>query len=507
MDGLKKMPKSKACHPLLTMMCLLSMLASLDAQSITVGIQEFADLGINARMSVMTADPSGRLFVNDQRGGLYHVERSTRAATLYLDLSDDSTYPSLELVSGSEPGFQSFAFHPDFATSAAAGFGKFYTMHSSDNNSPTPDFDPGGSNVFHSVLLEWNTSDPTSTTFVAANPAAPFREVARFQQPFSNHNAGLIAFNSSVGIGNPDRNNLYVAIGDGGSGNDPQNNGQDSGNPFGAILRINPLGNNSANGQYGIVGDNVFAADGNSNTLAEIFAWGLRNPQRFGWDSSNGDMYIADIGQNSFEEINLAQNGGNFGWDQREGSAGTTPAGFIDPVADYSHSGFMTNPTAGGSLAITVGEVYRGSLISELEGQLLLGDFPNGAIYTLDVDNDPLNGGQDSLHELILVDMVSGQQGRLSQLIAQNRVDLRFSYGIDGEVFILNKRDGIVRHLVTLSIELGDCNLDGIVNFLDISSFIAILTSSSFLNEADCNRDNAVNFLDIGPFIEILSNN
>ncbi len=440
---------TKRC--VLSLAFVLSMFASANAQSITVGIEDFADLGTNARMSVMTTDPNGRLFVNDQRGGLFHVDRSSRASTQYLDISDDGAYPSLDLFSGGEPGFQSFAFHPDFASTGSAGFGKFYTMHSSNNTSPTPDFDPGGSNVFHSVLLEWNTSDVNSTTFVAADSASPFREVARFQQPFSNHNAGLIAFNSSVGSGDADRNNLYVAIGDGGSGNDPQNNGQNSANPYGAILRIDPLGNNSANGQYGIVADNAFASDGDSNTLAEIYSYGLRNPQRFGWDSANGDMYIADIGQGAFEEINLAENGGNFGWDQREGSVGTTPAGFIDPVADYSHSGFVTNQTAGGSLAITVGDVLRGGLIPELDGQLLLGDFPNGAIYTLDVDNDSLDGGQDSLHELILVDMASGEEGRLSELIGQNRVDLRFSYGIDGEVFILNKRDGVIRRLVTLT--------------------------------------------------------
>ena len=451
----------------LTLFCLLGMFASANAQSITVGIEEYADLGTNARMAVMTTDPNGRLFVNDQLGGIYHIDRNTRNVTQYLDLSDDGMFPTLDLETGFEPGFQSFAFHPDFAVTGSAGFGKFYTMHSSNNNSPTPDFDPGGNNVFHSVLLEWNTSDTSSNTFVAANGSTPFREVARFQQPFSNHNAGMIGFNSSAGAGDADRTNLYVAIGDGGSGNDPQNNGQNSGNPYGAILRIDPLGNNSANGQYGIVADNVLAADGDANTLGEIYAYGLRNPQRFGWDSANGDMYIADIGQNAFEEINLGENGGNFGWDQREGSVGTTPAGFIDPVADYAHSGFLTNPTAGSSLAITVGEVFRGGLIPELEGQLLLGDFPNGAIYTLDVDNDPLDGGQDGLHELILVDVESGQQGRLSQLIGENRVDLRFSYGVDGEVFILNKRDGIIRRLVTLS-------------SVPEPSFVALLIAGSF---------------------------
>ena len=140
----------------------------------------------------------------------------------------------------------------------------------------------------------------------------------RFNQPFTNHNAGQLAFNPSVNAGS-DRTNLYIGMGDGGDANDPQNNGQDAGNPYGAILRIDPLGTDSENMQYGIVTENVFAGDGLDGTLAENYSIGLRNPQRFGWDQRNGELYIADIGQGSFEEINVAENGGNFGWAIREG--------------------------------------------------------------------------------------------------------------------------------------------------------------------------------------------
>jgi len=480
------------------------------AQSITVGIEEFADLGISgARMNLMTTDPSGRLFVNDQDGGIYLIDRATRNVTEYVNLSNDVLYPSLDLISAGEPGFQSFAFHPDFATVGTGGFGKFYTIHSSLNTDPTPDFDPGGGTSFHSVLLEWNTSDPSAESFVAADPANPFREVIRFDQPFSNHNTGQLAFNPSVNAGS-DRTNLYIGVGDGGSGNDPQNNGQDAGNPYGAVLRIDPLGNNSANGQYGIVADNVFASDGSAATLAENYSIGLRNPQRFGWDQRNGNLYIADIGQNAFEEINLAQNGGNFGWDVREGLQGGNAPGAIDPVATYSHSGFLTNQTTG-SRAITVGEVVMGSGISALEGQLLLGDFPNGVIWTLDVDSDPLDGGQSQLDELLLIDVASGSKDpvRLLDLIdtTSSRADLRFSFDAGGDVFILNKRDGIVRRLVSLEPEflLGDVNRDGMVNFLDITPFISLLSGGGNQIEADINGDGAVNFLDIVPFIALLS--
>ncbi len=429
--------------------------SSIGLAAVTARIENYATIpGGNARMNVMTSDPAGRLFVNDQNGGLFTVDRVTRSVSTYLNLANSVQYPQIGLISSGEPGFQSFAFHPDFYQTTAAGFGKFYTIHSSSNTSVTPDFDPGGGTAFHSVLLEWNTNNPTAATFEPASTATPFREVGRFKQPFANHNAGQLAFNTSVGTGDPDRNNLYIGLGDGGSGNDPQDNGQDPSNPFGAVLRIDPLGNNSANGQYGIVGDNVLASDNDVNTIGEVFAYGLRNPQRFGWDSLTGNLYISDIGQDRFEEINLAVNGGNFGWDIREGSQGGTLVGAIDPVAAYPHSGFLSDPITG-SVAITVGDVVRGSDILDLNGKLLLGDFPNGIIFTLDVDNDPLDGGSDGLMELVLLDG-SGQSVRLIDLIRDttgnpnvNRADLRFSYGIDGEVFILNKRDNVIRRLVT----------------------------------------------------------
>ena len=443
--------------------CVLTPLA---VAQVTVGIEDYATIpgvapGVPARMSVMTADPAGRLFLNDQRGPLFTVDRDTRSVTQYLSLADDAAYPTLDLRTGAEPGFQSFAFHPDFYNDAAAGFGRFYTIHSSDNTAPTPDFNPGGSTVFHSVLLEWNTDTPGAATFQAADAGQPFREVARFKQPFGNHNAGLIAFNTSVGPGDADRNNLYVALGDGGSGNDPQNNAQDTGNPYGAILRIDPLGNNSGNGNYGLVADNAFAADADPATLPEIYSYGLRNPQRFGWDDATGDLYIADIGQNAFEEINLAANGGNFGWRLREGNqptsgvGGPRPPGAIDPIAGYPHDGFLTDTTTG-QRAVTLGEVARNTGIPGLDGKLLLGDFPNGIIFTLDVDSGTFDGGSDGLQELQLVNELN-QNVRLIDLIRDatgdpsiNRTDLRFSLGIDGEVFILNKQDNVLRRLVAI---------------------------------------------------------
>lgn len=405
------------------------------------------------RLHVLTQDPGGRLFVNDQRGVLYTFDEATGAVSEYLDLRD---YPALDIRAGFEDGFQGFAFHPDFLNPGTDGFGRLYTIFSSNDTASTPDFDPGGSTVFHTLLIEWRTDTPQADGFSPAVPASPYRELMRLKQPYGNHNAGLIAFNPLALPGDPDFGNLYIAIGDGGSGGDPQENGEDPSNPFGAILRIDPLGNNSANGRYGIVADNTLATDGDPNTLAEIYCYGLRNPQRFGWDMVTGEGYIADIGQNAYEEINLLANGAHYGWDIREGRVayeGGTATGLTDPLAVYSHASVPNLPPGvTGGRAVTVSEVARGTCVSGLDGHLVLADFPTGIPFLLDVD-----AGEDSLNELVLLDE-SGSPARFLEMMNaarsarglgfKNRADLRFSVNTPGRVFLINKGDGIVRRIV-----------------------------------------------------------
>jgi hypothetical protein len=451
--------------------------------SLQIGIRDVAQIpnpngSTIPRMSVATRDPLGRLMVNDQRGPMYTVDVASGAVAEYFDIRD---YAGINLVASSEQGFQGFAFHPDFNTPDAPGFGRFYTFSSSTNTSSTPDFTPGTgpATVHHEVLLEWRTNDPTAATFTPADPANPYRELLRFDKRYTNHNGGNISFNP---LGGDDRNNLYIAMGDGGSGGDPFNAGQDTTTGFAKILRIDPLGTDSANGKYGIVADNVFASDGNNATRGEIYSYGLRNPQRFGWDTADGKLYIADIGQDSTEEINLAVNGGNFGWDVREGS-GSTTGGFINPVAEWRHSvAPASHPSplpsnwALNSDAITMGEVYRGTGIPDLDGILMAGDNPKGILYILDVDNDPLDGGGEGWTELIPIDEETGEERRLISLINAerasrglgnaSRADLRFSVNTPGEVFILNKQDGMLRMLVPLTTP-GDFNADGLVDGRD----------------------------------------
>lgn len=428
----------------------------------TVEVEEVATIpdstpGQPARVSVLTQDPAGRLFANDQRGPLYNIDPRSGRVFEFLDLRD---FPELAILSTSEAGFQSFAFHPSFHDPDSPGFGRLYTLHSTTNTARRPDFDPGGNTSLHELLLEWRTADPGQRRFVAADPANPYRELLRFKHPFGNHNGGLIVFNPTVTPGDADYGNLYLAMGDGGAGGDPQENGEDPSNPFGAILRIDPTGNDASNGQYGLVAENRLAADNDPDTLAEIYCYGLRNPQRFGWDIVTGHCFIADIGQNDVEEIDLAANGAHFGWDIREGSfpfEGGSTAGLTDPVAEYDHTSPVRDmPTNIGNRAVTVGEVARGTCIEHLDGMLPISDFPTGLIFLLDVDHDPLDGGQDGLTELLLrngngpathfLDLVNAARTARG-LGSTNRADLRFSVNTPGQVFLTNKHDGIVRRL------------------------------------------------------------
>ncbi len=311
---------------------------------VSVRIEPFAAVpdsnpGQPPRLSVITSGPAERWFVNDQRGPLYSIDPTGSQVTEYLDLRD---FADLSLTSSSEAGFQSFAWHPESAQLGAAGFGRFYTIHSSNNISSTVPISIRGAAVA-SIPCCWNgrpriLRPPTFSRWIRRSPTGKF---SASDQPFGNHNAGLIAFDPTVGSGDVDYGKLYVALGDGGSGGDPQENGQDASNPYGAILRIDPLGLDGKNGQYGIVPGNLLATDGDPQTLGEIYAYGLRNPQRFGWDADTGKLFIADIGQNAVEEINLGVNGANFGWDDREGSfrfESNRTEGLTDPVAEYDHT-------------------------------------------------------------------------------------------------------------------------------------------------------------------------
>ena len=238
---------------------------------------------------------------------------------------------------------------------------------------------------------------------------------------------------------------------------------QNLGSAFGKILRIDPLGSNSGNGRYGVPTDNTYALDGIDRTLGEIYASGLRNPQRFAWDPANGNLFVADIGQNTVEALSLVTAGADLGWNTWEGSFRFISRDGVDPVDPRGESGITYPVVEYGQLdplfqrqsAITGVVVYRDETIPQLEDLVLFGDLPSGEIFYIPADNMP-EGGQDAIRRVLLRDR--GGTKTLPQLIrsknveqgrdSATRADMRFGVGPGGRVFLLNKRDGIVREIV-----------------------------------------------------------
>jgi hypothetical protein len=460
------------------------------------------------RLEFLTAGGApGLAYVFDQRGRIYSFDpaAATPTPSVFLDLS---TAVANFHGSGMQTGVRGLAFHPGFNDPSSAGYRRFYTSHSRTGFAPLvgnpaifPAANPPGLN-HDSVVGEW-TVNANGTVNTSS-----YRELMRIGQPYADHNVGQIGFNPNVSPGDADYGNLYIALGDGGNNTpiseiDPQEHGQDLNNPHGSILRINPLA--SGSNPYTIPAENPFRVDSNPSTSRNtIWAYGLRNPHRFTFDTA-GDhkMLITDIGQANIEEVNLGVAGANYGWDLREGTFLTTSMvsngnNFVDPlpanhatdaftypVAQYDHD-WDNNNTIEGLWSIVGAAVYRGTDVPELNGLYIFGEFAqnSGAIFAVDVNDlvqredfsnlSSLYGGH--LAPFVRLRLVhNGQEKTLLQIIRDasgnqglNRTDLRFGVGPDGEIYILNKHDGRVRRIAAVSgILPGDYNNDGTVDAAD----------------------------------------
>ena len=430
---------------------------------IAVNYVEFATIpdvtdarGEAPRMMLLTDEPgTKRLFVNTMRGPLYSVSYDGKTVVPYLDINAPEWGVSVQFT-GSERGFQSVAFHPQFGQPGTRGYGKFYTYTDTSNMTPKADFLPHGAGHTHdTVLLEWTARNPAAATYDGGAP----RELIRVAQPFQNHNGGLTAFNPLATPTSADFGLLYFTLADGGSGGDPYKHAQDLSTPFGKMLRIDPLGSNSANKQYGIPASNPFVGKGEA--LGEVYAYGLRNAQRFSWDPKDGKMYIADIGQNLVEKVSLISAGANLGWNIWEGSYtyGAREVGMDNPrgdkavtfpFAEYDHTDPLLNRPA-----VTGVYAYRATAIKPLTNKVIFGDNPSGEIFYVDADNLP-KGGQDPIRRILFND--KGKSKTLLQLIKEKntaqgktpaaRADLRLAIGPQAQLFVLNKRDGVIRLIV-----------------------------------------------------------
>jgi len=430
--------------------------------AITVRLREFAALpdmdGIAARAMTLVEEPGGkRLFVSDMRGVLYAVSLDGKTVTPYLDLRDPRWGTPVQSV-GRERGLQSFAFHPQFAQAGTPGYGKFYTYTDTSNQAPAPDFTTQHTATTHdTVLQEWTVKNPAAPAYDGAVP----RELIRWRQPYANHNGGMMAFNPTARPGTPEYGLLYFGVGDGGSGGDPLNVAQNLGSGFGKIFRIDPLGTNSRNGKYGIPATNPFVAT--PGALPEIYAYGVRNTQGIGWDPQNGAMYMSDIGQNIVEEISPVAAGANLGWNVWEGSyryvsrdavvAGNPRSDpkMTFPLAEWDQFDPIMLPS--NSAGATGALVYRGNAVPQLNGRLLFGDMPSGELFHVSADNLP-QGGQDVIRRVLFTTDTEATPRHLLAVIQEKnkaqgktpatRADMRF-YGAAGQVFLLNKADGVVR--------------------------------------------------------------
>ena len=337
--------------------------------------------GFNRPLAVI-GDGNGRLLVVEQPGLIWVVEKGITRQEPYLDIT------ARVGSKGNEQGLLGLALNPDYA---------------------------------HNGYLYVNYTDLNGNTVIARFSADPAGATARadsqkillqVKQPYANHNGGSMVFG-------PD-GYLYMGLGDGGSGGDPQDNGQNVNTFLGKLLRIDV----NQGDPYAIPAGNPFQGGGGK---PEIWAYGLRNPWRFSFDRATGDLYIGDVGQNLYEEIDFlpkgSKGGANFGWSYREGlhpfkdTPANAPA-MIDPIFEYQH------PVG---CSVSGGYVYRGAALPEFQGIYLFGDYCNGKIWGLlrAADGSWQNKllfqsgffissfGEDDQGELLLIDQQSGAVLRL----------------------------------------------------------------------------------------------
>ncbi len=360
--------------------------AVIQQSDVEVDLETVADGFTTPLWAINAPQDNHRLFVVDQVGKVWAIKLAPGKngnvpdRLLVLDVGADGLgllVPLGAFGPGSfdERGLLGLAFHPDYRKN-----GLIYTYTSEPVAGPA-DFStmpPATAANHQTVIREWHVPNPKRPNSVVDPNSS--RVLFTVDEPQFNHNAGALAFG-------PD-GNLYIAVGDGGAADDqgvghaPGGNGQDlsPGNLLGKILRIDPLGSDSANGAYGIPADNPFVGDPAPD---EIFAYGFRNPFRMSFD---GDRLIAaDVGQNDIEEVDVVVNGGNYGWPVKEGTflfdmngaaPGFTtvdspgvPAGMIDPIAQYDHDE---------GISVAGGFVYGASEIKGLRGSYVFGDFSLG---------------------------------------------------------------------------------------------------------------------------------
>jgi len=401
-----------------------------------------------------------RLFIVEQMSGQIKIfKNGALLASPFLDIGS-------KITAGGERGLLGLAFHPQYPDS-----GYFYVDYTRSSDGAT-------------VVARYNVSGNPDSADVGSEVV-----LLTISQPYVNHNGGMLTFGPTDGY-------LYIGMGDGGSGGDPNNNGQSDTTLLGKILRIDV-----DNGlPYSIPPSNPYA--GSPTVKEEIWARGVRNPWRYSFDRQTGDMYIADVGQSVNEEIDFQEyndpGGENYGWRCYEGDDPYNTSG-CGPTTDYTFPIYQYGHTLG-RCAITGGYVYRGCAISDLNGTYFFGDYCTGEIWSLEYNGSVVSNFQDRTAELAPTG---------------TSIDQVSSFGEDafGEIYIVDYSDGEIYKIVPDGVPsacflCGDVNSDGVVNIFDITFLISYLylggPAPADSNSADVNNDGMVNIFDITGLISYL---
>jgi len=325
-----------------------------------VAVSAFPNLSFPRPVDLQHAgDNTNRIFVVEQAGviSVFPNDPSVISKKTFLDITAKVN------DSGNEEGLLGLAFHPNYETN-----GYFYVNYTASNPKRT-------------VISRFTVSSGNPDVADAASELV----ILEFAQPYSNHNGGQVSFG-------PD-GFLYIATGDGGSGGDPQGNGQSRTTLLGKILRINVNSTEGAN-QYAIPADNPYK-NNSSGFRQEIYAYGMRNPWRFSFDLTTNRLWTGDVGQNSYEEIDIIEKGDNYGWNLMEGkhcfqpATGCNQSGLKLPVWEYNRDQ---------GISVTGGFVYRGPTLSNLTGKYIYADFGSSRVWALSV---PLQGGNITNTQLL----------------------------------------------------------------------------------------------------------
>ncbi|MEK6288872.1 MAG: PQQ-dependent sugar dehydrogenase [Acidobacteriota bacterium] len=412
----------------------------------TIQLQPVVTTGLSSPLYVTNAhDGSNRLLIVEQPGRITMLQPGQNSPTVFLDITS-------KVLFGGEQGLLGLAFHPRFGIN-----GRLFVDYTRQPDGAT-------------VIAEYHVSQ--SNPNIADTEETVILTIA---QPFANHNGGMIEFGAD-GF-------LYVAMGDGGSGNDPGNRAQNIDELLGKILRID-IDHPNGSVPYSSPSDNPFF--GPTPGRDEIFAYGLRNPWRFSFDRNTGQLYVADVGQNAFEEIDIVTRGGNFGWRVFEGNHCTnidpplcSGSGFVFPIAEYGHAV---------GCSIVGGYVYRGPIGTLPSGAYVYGDLCTGEIFVLQNGSQSVlldtaltisSFGEDEAGEIYVV----GLGGTVHRIV---NPDSPCSFFVSPSSRVFNARGGPASTVVTAP---ENCSWTAISN----ASFITITAGSAGTGTGAVNYSVAAN--------------